>query len=235
MVGTDCEGSGRTRRHAADVGLPYREFLLSARVARVHNATKKGIPKTFGMPVKSLIACKLASTRPEASPSSSRRPPSSAGASVSVAVSEEAAPASPLPAEVCAAARARRSAAFADAGPAGSVSAPGARVRDGYSAGPQAYDHSSPVAQLDDSSGDEPAQASCLVELDGCSATALPADDLSPLAALGGSAPADCSALAAADSAVLRVDDLVLPEWPDAGWEFVDRGPADWADDSLVG
>ena len=119
---------------------------------------------------------------------------------------------------------------------AGSVSAPGARVRDGYSAGPQADDHSSPVAQLDDSSGDEPAQASCLVELDGCSATALPADDLSPLAALGGSAPADCSALAAAaDSAVLRVDDLVLPEWPDAGWELVDWGPADWADDSLVG
>jgi len=134
------------------------------------------------MPIKSLIADKLAVTRPEASPSSSRPPPSSSEAAVLVVVSERAAPASPLPAEVCAATRARRRAeAFADAERVGLVSAPDdsvpagwlpdARVRGGYSAGPQAdgwaparlADGSVPLAEWDDSAA-LPADDSPLLE-----------------------------------------------------------------------
>jgi len=204
------------------------------------------------MPIKSLVAYKLPVTRRPAS--SSRPPPSSAEAAVSVAVSEEAALASPLPAEVCAAARARRAEAFADAERAGLVSAPDdsvpagwlpdERVRGGYSAGPQAdgwapallADGSVPLAGRADLPEDDLAQAGCLVDLGGYSAPALLADGSVPLAGRADSAalPADDSALleqrGGYSALALLADGSALLER-----RAVDSALADLADDSLVG
>ena len=82
------------------------------------------------------------------------------------------APAWSLQEEECAAAGARSAEAFAAAERVGSGSARAdwvqdERFRDDCSAVPQAGLRYAPVAQLDDSSGDESAQAVCLVDLAG--------------------------------------------------------------------
>src|SRR5208282_6903616 len=133
-------------------------------------------------------------------------------ASASVADVEEAAPALPLQAE-----------AFAAAARAGSVSAPDDWPRDGYSAAARPMDdHSSPVSERDGLPEDDWARAGCSVELDGCSAAALPADGSAPLAASG-----DCLAVEASD-------DSAPSERPDAGSELADWQTVDWADGSPV-
>jgi len=92
-------------------------------------------------------------------------------------------PASSLQEEACAAAGALSAEGFAAAERVGSGSARADWVQDerfrvGYSAVARAGVHCAPVARLDDSSGDESAQADCLVDLAGYSVV-LSADDSS--------------------------------------------------------
>jgi hypothetical protein len=175
--------------------------------------------------------------------SSFRLPAFSAPASASVADEQEAVPASPRRAEACAAADARRAAAFADAERV-AVSPPDdsvrdgwpldERSRDGYSAGPQVDGHSALLAQRGDSSEGGTAP-NCLVEMDGYSAGPQ-AGGSSREAELDGSSRDDCSrddysaGATRGDSSASLADGSTLPTRQGADLE-----PADWAGGSLVG
>jgi hypothetical protein len=147
------------------------------------------------MPVLILATYALAATRPAAVFPGSSCPLLAFSVLVSVAGAAAEARAWSRP-EACAVAGARSAEAFAaaervDSGSARADWVPDVRFRDGYSAVPRLGVHCAPVAQRGESSGDDWAQADCLVELAGL-AVVRPTDDLAPDGYSVDSAPADC-------------------------------------------